>query len=152
MSGRGKGDNITFQCNSGFTPVGVMSSVCTSNGTWFPDLDTVQCSQGELVAGVILNHFSSLPLSHSVTSTSCPILQTPPNASSNFSSEYSLVGTTVHLQCDPGLFPEVVRMATCLESGDWDSDLSQIMCREKPSEFLRINLVCHEKTNGLSFS
>ena len=132
----------TISPNSGFTPDGVMSSVCTSNGTWFPDLDIVRCSQGELVAGVILNHFSSLPLSHSVTSTSCPILQTPPNASSNFSSKYSPVGTTVHLQCDPGLFPEGVSTATCLENGDWDNKLSQLMCREKPSEFLRIKLVC----------
>ena len=142
VSGRGKGDNITFQCNSGFTPIGVMSSVCTSNGTWFPDLDIVRCSQGELVAGVILNHFSSLPLSHSVTSTSCPILQTPPNATSNFSSKYSPVGTAVHFQCDPGLFPEGVRTATCLEKGNWDNELSQLMCREMPSECLRIKLVC----------
>ena len=51
MSGRGEGDTLTFQCNSGFTPDGVMSSVCTSNGTWSPDPGTVQCSPGELVAG-----------------------------------------------------------------------------------------------------
>ena len=147
--GRGEGDTLTFQCNSGFAPIGVMSSVCTSNGTWFPNPGTVQCSPGELVAGVILHHFSSLPLSHSVT---CPILQTPSNASSNFPSERSLFGTTVHLQCDPGLFPEGVRRATCLESGDWDHELSQLMCREMPSELYRIKLVCHCRTNSLSYS
>ena len=138
VSERGEGDTLTFQCNSGFTPIGVMSSVCKSNGTWSPDPGTVQCSPGEQVAGVILHHFSSLPLSHSVT---CPILQTPSNASSNFPSEVSPVSTTVYLQCDPGLFPEGVRTATCLESGDWDYELSQLMCREMPSELYRIDSV-----------
>ena len=135
MSGRGEGDTLTFQCNSGFTPIGARSSVCVSNGTWFPDPGTFQCSPGELVADILYN-FSSLPLSHSVT---CPILQTPSNGSSNFSSEPSFVGTTVHFQCDLGLFPEGVRMATCLESGHWDRDLSQLMCRETPGEFTIIS-------------
>ena len=46
VSGRGEGDTLTFQCNSGFTPAGAMASVCTSSGDWQPDPSTFQCSRG----------------------------------------------------------------------------------------------------------
>ena len=46
VSGRGEGDTLTFQCNSDFTPIGAIASVCTLNGDWLPDPGTFQCSPG----------------------------------------------------------------------------------------------------------
>ena len=138
ISGRGQGDTLTFQCNSGFTPIGAIASVCTPIGDWLPDPSTFQCSPGNKqlnyrstwFAFVELKIQTGLPIIF--LTVTCPILQTPSNGSSNFSSDPSSIGTKVHFQCDSGLYPKGVRMATCLESGEWDTDLSQLICRETP--------------------
>ncbi len=58
----------------------------------------------------------------------------PENGSGNFSSQPSPVDSTVFFQCNPGLFPDNVRIATCQDNGEWDTDLSQLICRTRPGE------------------
>ncbi len=43
---RRQGAMITFQCNRGFSPLKVLTSVCASNGTWSPGPGSFQCSPG----------------------------------------------------------------------------------------------------------
>ena len=59
--------------------------------------------------------------------TRCVII--PVNGSGNFSTQPSLGDSTVIFQCNSRLFPDDVRIATCQDNGEWDSNLSQLICR-----------------------
>ena len=51
-----QGARVTFQCDEGFSPSGLMTSVCQAGGNWEPDPATTVCS----TSGIIMIHIASI--------------------------------------------------------------------------------------------
>ena len=47
-----EGAKVTFQCDEGFSPSGLMTAVCQADGNWEPDPATIVCT----TSGIILIH------------------------------------------------------------------------------------------------
>lgn len=47
-----EGSTVFYQCNFGFGPQGVLTAVCTANGSWIPDPARVTCRKSGIVMHV----------------------------------------------------------------------------------------------------
>ena len=119
-----EGSVLLYQCNPGFSPVGVMTAMCSTDGRWIPD---VTCRKIGLYMTMnrgkkreLINEFASF------ISVDCG----PPLAPWNGSLE-SYSGTTegseVFYSCNPGLVPEGRMRAVCNRNG-WSPNPANLHC------------------------
>ena len=51
-----EGSTVFYQCNFGFGPQGILTAVCTANGSWIPDPAHVTCRK----LGIVMHVHSGL--------------------------------------------------------------------------------------------
>ncbi|XP_064382170.1 uncharacterized protein LOC135331039 [Halichondria panicea] len=108
-----EGSQVTYQCNEGLFPMGVLTSTCARNGqnvVWEPDPSTVVCR-------------------------TVPVNCTLPTEPSNGAivdyerlNETVLEGTVLTYQCDNGLSLTGPNNITCTNAGVWSTEPKAIMC------------------------
>ncbi|XP_064401761.1 complement receptor type 1-like [Halichondria panicea] len=113
------GSTVTIQCDAEYvSPVTMVT--CEDTLMWSPDPETIACTS------------LTTPTLTTPPSMNCAASLSPPqNGTISDHSVPAIPGTQVTFQCDDGLFPEGTMTATCLATGEWDSNPEEIVCRNE---------------------
>ncbi len=123
-----EGSQITYQCNDGLFPVGVLTANCT-NGVWEPGPSAVVCktTPGKLIVFVLIVDFFSV----STCTVNCTIPSEPSNGTIVDYEKLNktvLEGTVLTYKCDDRLSMTGPNNITCTNARVWSTDPDVIMC------------------------
>ena len=130
------GSEVTYHCDDGLLPTGVMTSTCTDvggRGEWVPELmcrapgklgrfyflDTlVECAYSKLVNQYTFSYL-----------VNCRLPEEPQHGFiMNYCNLTTTEGSVITFQCDSGFSPAAKMTATCNSSEQWSTDPSQLVC------------------------
>ncbi len=109
------------------------TSTCGSDGQWNPDPEEFLCPTISVYIDACMQMaITALYIEPPVT---CPVPEAPSNGSVNTNDQSYTEGSQVTYQCNDGLFPTGVLIATCTSDGQnkvWEPDPSAVVCRTSP--------------------
>ena len=111
-----------------------MTSTCTDvggRGEWIPDPAQLVCQALGMQFPVLFL------LSHNFVyiSANCKLPEEPLHGFVlNYCNEATIEGSVIIFQCDPGFSPVAEMTVICNSSGQWSSDLSQLVCTGSDGE------------------
>ncbi|XP_064402268.1 uncharacterized protein LOC135348048 isoform X2 [Halichondria panicea] len=109
------GTKVTFQCDDGLFPEGIMTATCLATGGWDKIPAEIVC-RNESISCVL----PVPPLNGTLLNTNS--LNTNP-----------VEGSVITFQCDPGFSPVGAVTVTCNNSGLWDPDPTLLECVAAPT-------------------
>ena len=125
------GSTLTFTCSENNQ---LVISTCGSDRRWSPNPENFVCPT--MGINLILSlHRSSI--SFTEPPVTCPVPGSPSMGSVNTSGQSYTEGSQVIYQCNDGLFPMSVLIATCVRGGQngvWEPDPSTVVCRTSPGK------------------
>ena len=123
------GSKVTYHCDDGLFPTGVMTSTCTDvggRGEWVTDPAQLMCR----VPGNFM--LSSVTVCSAISFFHAVSCKTPVEPLHGYIVGYHNLTTTegsmITFQCELGFSPAAEMTATCNSSGQWSTDPSQLVC------------------------
>ncbi len=116
------GARVTFQCDAGLFPEGIMTATCLATGEWDKNPGEIVC---RIESSKLVLHYSCACILHLVYSVSCFLPARPLNGvllNTNCQNTNLAEGSVITFQCDPGFSLVGEATATCNNSGLWDPD------------------------------
>ncbi|XP_064394885.1 sushi, von Willebrand factor type A, EGF and pentraxin domain-containing protein 1-like isoform X2 [Halichondria panicea] len=108
------GTQVTFQCNDGLFPEGIMTATCLATGEWDKNPGEIVC-RNEPISCVL----PAPPLNG--------ILRNTTSQNTNLTE-----GSVITFQCDPGFSLVGAATVTCKNSGLWEPDPALLECVAAP--------------------
>ncbi|XP_064402132.1 uncharacterized protein LOC135347907 isoform X5 [Halichondria panicea] len=109
------GTQVTFQCDDGLFPEGILTATCLVTGMWDKNPGEIICRNESISCAL------PAPLLYGA------LLNT------NFQNTNLMEGSVITFQCDPGFSLVGAVTATCNNSGLWDPDPAVLRCVAAPT-------------------
>ncbi len=118
---------VTFQCDDGLFPEGIMIATCQATGEWDRSTGEIVCRNESSKLHQIL-HASTKIILYTV---SCTLPALPLNGALLNTNTNRVEGSFITFQCAPGFSLVGAATATCNNSGLWDPDPAPLECKSK---------------------